>query len=245
MNGKNFFFQRIEVKQMPGFPTGRGFTVSGLCSGVNIIYGPNASGKTTLARAIHILLHGIDPVWTSGRSSGARGGAVKPSVELAAQVRWGDTCWNIHYHYENKHSRPAWQRVGESQSSESPLLVLQELRRHYLFGLPDLLASEEKGEDLVSYILCELYGGYDLAQAYKTLEFKEKFTPTSDCKDLEQQLTDAKEKVRKLQQDQERIFDSLAEVEELRQKQQQAEEAAPEGAPARKGQGGLGSQKEV
>ena len=55
MNLPALFFTLIEIRRMPGFPKG-GLEVDDLCPGVNIIYGPNASGKTTLSRAIHRLL---------------------------------------------------------------------------------------------------------------------------------------------------------------------------------------------
>ena len=59
MNPSELSFRKIEIRRMPGFPSG-GFEVDGLCRGVNVIYGPNASGKTTLSRAIQKLLRPTD-----------------------------------------------------------------------------------------------------------------------------------------------------------------------------------------
>ena len=55
MSKAGLHFKKIQVIRAPGFEN-RGFTVSNLSPGVNIIHGPNASGKTTLARSIQDLL---------------------------------------------------------------------------------------------------------------------------------------------------------------------------------------------
>ena len=60
MTQPDLYFQKIHIRRMPGFPDG-GFTIDDLCQGVNIIYGPNASGKTTLSRAIQKLLRPQEP----------------------------------------------------------------------------------------------------------------------------------------------------------------------------------------
>ena len=44
---------------MPGFGRGE-LELPELCPGVNVVYGPNASGKTTLSRAIQRLLRPSD-----------------------------------------------------------------------------------------------------------------------------------------------------------------------------------------
>ena len=59
MNQPNVSFEKIEIIRAPGFERG-GFTVDDLSPGVNVIYGPNASGKTTLTRAMRRLLQPDD-----------------------------------------------------------------------------------------------------------------------------------------------------------------------------------------
>ncbi len=49
------FFKSIEIRRMPGFQRGD-LALPELSPGINVIYGPNASGKTTLGKAIHYLL---------------------------------------------------------------------------------------------------------------------------------------------------------------------------------------------
>ena len=60
MNQASASFRSIEIRRMPGFQRGE-LALPDLCAGINVIYGPNASGKTTLCRAIHRLLRPADP----------------------------------------------------------------------------------------------------------------------------------------------------------------------------------------
>ncbi|NLZ00964.1 MAG: ATP-binding protein, partial [Pirellulaceae bacterium] len=60
MNQASASFRSIEIRRMPGFQRGD-LALPDLCAGINVIYGPNASGKTTLCRAIHRLLRPADP----------------------------------------------------------------------------------------------------------------------------------------------------------------------------------------
>ncbi|MFW6269187.1 MAG: ATP-binding protein, partial [Bacillota bacterium] len=48
-------FENVNIIKAPGF-TPPGFMVENLNPGINLIYGPNAAGKTTLARAFNYLL---------------------------------------------------------------------------------------------------------------------------------------------------------------------------------------------
>ena len=210
MSRAKFFLEQIEIVRMPGFPTGRGFTVSGLCPGVNIIFGPNASGKTTLARAILILLHSPE------RADG--------DPILKAQVRWGQTVWNLQYQRENKQARCIWQLQDQQISASAPPISIPPiLQRHYCFGLPDLLAAEEKAADLAEHILRELRGGYDLQQAYQDLNFQD---APSQLRKLPEDFRNAQQKVKRLQQEQEESFQRLADLENLHRQHQEAIQAA-------------------
>lgn len=53
MSEDHLCFKRLEIKRMPGIDPG--FSLE-LGSGINIIYGPNASGKTTTAKSLAALL---------------------------------------------------------------------------------------------------------------------------------------------------------------------------------------------
>src|SRR5690606_14222683 len=78
-NDATLAFERIEVRKAPGIHPG--FTIDDLSPDINIVFGPNASGKSTTARAIQTLL------WPH------------PSTlrrhELAASFRLGDDVWTV------------------------------------------------------------------------------------------------------------------------------------------------------
>ena len=55
MSEQGFAFTHVSIRRMPGFEEG-GPAVGGLSGGVNLFHGPNASGKTSLAKAVRALM---------------------------------------------------------------------------------------------------------------------------------------------------------------------------------------------
>ena len=137
-NDATLAFERIEVRKAPGIHPG--FTIDDLSPDINIVFGPNASGKSTTARAIQTLL------WPH------------PSTlrrhELAASFRLGDDVWTV----EADPGRTRRARNGEP--ADPPLLAPIDDRLRYTLGLPDLLASEN--QPLAQAIFKESTGGFDL-----------------------------------------------------------------------------------
>ncbi len=139
-------FRSLSVRRMPGIRDG-GFELNELATGVNIVYGPNASGKTTTARVVETLLWpGRAPdgsIWVSGifELDGARW-----SAELDA-------------------GRARIQRDGEPTGAPHGLPI--EASSRYRLELRDLLEAEDRG--LARAIGLESAGGYDLAAAASVL----------------------------------------------------------------------------
>ena len=131
-------FTRIEIRKAPGITPG--FTIDGLSPDITIVYGPNASGKSTTARAIQAL------IWP--HPSSLRGHALAGSFTLDGAA------WEI----EADAGRVTRTRDGEP--AEPPLLAPIDDRGRYTLGLPDLLASEN--QPLAQVILTESTGGFDL-----------------------------------------------------------------------------------
>ena len=152
MTSPGLSFKRIEIRRMPGFPRG-GIDVDDLCRGVNIIYGPNASGKTTLGRAIQTLLRPPD----SPRE--------ERSLFASLEVD-GDAC-TIDYDL----GRVKFQREGID--ADPPDLAPADVKDRYVLALHDLIRSED-GTDLAGEIVKEAAGGYDIAAARETLGYKDR-----------------------------------------------------------------------
>jgi hypothetical protein len=131
-------FERIEVRRAPGISPG--YTIGDLSPDINIVFGPNASGKSTTARAIQALL------WPHP--------TLLRRHELAAGFVLGGDRWTV----EAGPGRVRRSRNGEP--ADPPLLAPIDDRARYTLGLPDLLASEN--QPLAQAVFRESTGGFDL-----------------------------------------------------------------------------------
>ena len=131
-------FRKVDVRKAPGIDPG--YAIRDLSPDINIVYGPNASGKSTTARAIQAL------IWP--HPSSLRGHALAGDFQLDGE------CW----HVEADAGRVVRSRGGET--ADPPRLAPIDDRVRYTLGLPDLLASEN--EPLAEAILKESTGGFDL-----------------------------------------------------------------------------------
>ncbi len=113
-------FTEIDIRKAPGISPG--FTIRNLSPDINIVYGPNASGKSTTARAIQAL------IWP--HPSSLRGHALGAAFDLEGAH------WTIDADFGRVH------RTRDGQPAEPPLLTPIDDRGRYTLGLPDLLASE-------------------------------------------------------------------------------------------------------
>lgn len=142
-------FERLHVRRMPGFAHG-GFELDGLSAGINVVHGPNASGKTTTARALQALL------WPS---------RAPQTAWLRGAVRVGGEAWTV----ELEAGGARWQREG--QDATAPVLPPVDCRDRYFLSLHDLLAVDDGG--LAVAIARESAGGYDVAGAARALGMRE------------------------------------------------------------------------
>jgi uncharacterized protein YhaN len=131
-------FTTIEVDRAPGISPG--FTIEGLSPDINIIFGPNASGKSTTARAIQAL------IWP--HPSSLRGHHLRAEFDL------GDEHWEI----DADAGRVT--RSQDGQPAVAPVVAPIDDRVRYTLSLHDLLASEN--QPMAQAILKESSGGFDL-----------------------------------------------------------------------------------
>ncbi len=163
---------------MPGFKENAGFGIENLSDGINVIYGPNGSGKTTAARAMNALL------WPDL--------SPEPS-EVTGFFSADDTAWQVTI---LDGARTDCRKNG--RSSPPPPLPAAEAADRYNFALPDLL--QESPEEFAQAIVRETTGGYDLAKAEEETGARNK---TSSWRISEKSALDqARKKVQEIRSEQ-------------------------------------------
>lgn len=189
--------ERLAVRRMPGI-VDRGYELTGLAAGINIIHGPNASGKTTTARALESVL------WPRG---------VAPSrAILGARFHLDGREWSV----EVEGQRAEYQQGGHEASP--PALPPAEARDRYHLSLHELLSAENRA--FADEIVRESAGGYDLAGAAAALQIRQ--TASRWGKEAEA-LKEARARLREayaaedaLQQEERRLAELSANLEEAR-----------------------------
>jgi uncharacterized protein YhaN len=151
MEKSGLIFTELHVRRMYG-EAYDGLHARDLCGGLNIIYGPNAAGKTTLGRALQCVL------WPD---SGDRKSIIEALFTLDGHV------WRIDLDAGNVR----FQRSG--LSADRPTLPLSEDCGRYHLYLHELLqVSEETSKPFARAILQEASGGIDIGEAQTSLDFK-------------------------------------------------------------------------
>ena len=141
-------FREVDIRKAPGIDPG--YAIRDLSPDINIVYGPNASGKSTTARAIQTL------IWP--HPSSLRGHALAGDFELDGES------WRV----EADAGRVVRSCAGEP--ADPPLLAPIDDRVRYTLSLPDLLASEN--QPLAEAILKESTGGFDLDAVARAQGFR-------------------------------------------------------------------------
>lgn len=217
MSGKGLWFKRVDVKRMPGCC---GFSLKNLASGVNVIHGPNASGKSTTARAIRSLL------WPELAPSGS---------EINATFEYDGSQWDA-----MRDGRRTIYRMDATEAS-SPISTEPSRSGAYFLDLFDLLGGDNK--DFAEEIRRELIGGYDIDAVASKLDYKA--NPTQPIKlksaleDSEKVVAAAADLQAKLQEDEGRLDQLKRELTEAEAAQSQVTvlEKALEHARAREEHG--------
>lgn len=201
MSENELHVETIDIQRAPEFLTD-GFRVDGFSDGVNIVHGPNGSGKTALARSIQAALW---PQTAAEESS------------LVGRFSVDDDEWRVDLVSQNA----TYQRNGAE--SNGPSLPSSDQRDRYHLSLHDLLQDKVRNESFARRIQQESIGGYDLAQAHESLSFHG--TPSSkqikefqQAKAARKTLRDAKSAIRDLE-------DQKAKLPRLESKLEAAKEA--------------------
>ncbi len=150
---KKLFFRRLEIHRFPGFRPAEGFSLDGFIPEVNVIYGPNGSGKTTIARVLLSLL------WPSSSPEVCH---VNGNFELE------DETWFV----ENENGSCTYSRNGTEIEGFSFDLPASDQSDRYYLALHNLLQKNIRDIDFARVIARETAGGYDFSAVEDELSFR-------------------------------------------------------------------------
>ncbi len=194
-------FERLAVRRGAGFEA-PGIAVGSLSPRINVIRGPNASGKTTLARAIRTLLWPKEPALADS--------------DLAAILSDGESSWRITF----VDGRVALQRDGVD-AVDGPQVPAAVKSDRYSLCLRELLEAD--GESFAAHIARESAGGYDVDAAREALGFEEptgrRVGITGEVEQARREWVDARER-------QVKLHEERRDLQALQQKREEAEDAA-------------------
>ncbi|HYW03376.1 MAG TPA: hypothetical protein VFA86_05485 [Gammaproteobacteria bacterium] len=192
----------LHIHRLPGIRSG--FPLENLAPGINVVVGPNASGKSSLMRALRAVLYreelqGVTPLFVEA-SFAAEGG------ELYA-VRQG--------------SQLAWQRDG--QPADPPPLPDHRLLPCFTLRIEDLLEQENATDaEIAGRLARELAGGYEVGGIRGAEPFRLK---QGHARKEAQALREAESTLRRRQQEQEQLRRDEARLAGLRDERDRAEQA--------------------
>jgi exonuclease SbcC len=136
--------QRLQIHQLPGFT--QSVTLDHLDPGIHFVSGPNASGKSSLIRALRHLLQPPRPEDPKTLSLSAVFNSDGQRLEV-----------------QRSGSAVTWTKDGEP--SAAPGLPASDSLGSYFITLEDLFIPESTGERaLAAALRRELHGGFDLAK---------------------------------------------------------------------------------
>jgi energy-coupling factor transporter ATP-binding protein EcfA2 len=193
--------RRVEVGRLPGID--EAFRIEGLAPGLNLVLGPNASGKSSICRAVratlwpemqHLDRADVVSLWDR------EGVALR--AELGARVRW--------------------QRDGVD--ADPPPLPDEHLADCYTVGLRDLLTPDgETDRDLADRIRVRMAGGYDLRPVAARFEIRRTHGRTE-----EREVSEAERELRRLEGERRRLAEEEDGLAALRAQLEDARSAAAE-----------------
>ncbi len=209
MNRSSLVFKSIEVRRFRGFQEREHefkLPSDTFSAGLNIIHGPNASGKTTAALAMQEL------IWPDTHA--------KSRLSLTGRYNIGADEWQLEIDSGNL----VWQHLNGSR--ERPEIPAGPMRKSYHLALHELLKADD--HDLARLIQNEINGGLDIQAAGDNLGFSDRIPKNTvgQCRRLQA----TKAAVARLQKAQHSLVVQSEELERLRVEKENASQARDMGA---------------
>ncbi len=201
MENKSLAIREIEIRRFLGFQRQEDeFRIGkdSISSGINILFGPNGSGKTTTALALQTLM------WPQ-----VNGG---PPPTLNGNWSLNDDEWDVSIDAGFTRFR-----CNGSEASP-PALAPADWKDRYRLSLHELLHTDD--QHLAAQIQNEIDGGYDLRAASEALGFT-KAIPSLNVRQF-RELKDANRKVEELTRTQRALASEESELSKLESKRTQA-----------------------
>ena len=193
--------EELNIVRAPGFET-EGFALDGFSSGINLVHGPNAAGKTTTADSIERLL------WPDAADDGE---------QLVGQLMLNGERWRV----DVVNGHVECQRNG--QEAAAPNLPSVEQRDRYRLSLHDLLQQETRNESFAKTIERESAGGCDLSAAHDELNYRD--SPITRRKGVYQDADEAVETWRDERTDAKGLEEERSRLTKLRNELEEAKQA--------------------
>ncbi len=194
--------RRLHIRRMPGIDDG--FYADGLDDGVKLIVGPNASGKSTICRAVRALL------WPDDFPD--------ESVSITADFRSGGDSYQV----TRERKKVSWQKNGID--IPGPELPGSHVARCFTLGIPDLLPLQGNATDekIASEIRRQMSGGYDIRGVVNkqfTVSDRRGSIAERKLRDKSKELNEIKNAQRALADEEDRLLELEAELLEAREAQ--------------------------
>ncbi len=191
---------RLNLRSAPGLPDG--LDEFQFKPGLNILFGPNASGKTTTARAMKTL------IWLSRYSR-------SPELVLDGSYRVNDDDYSVIW------ERGYMEIQKNRQKADVLDLPIPDKVSMYDLSVTDLLSSSD--EDFASIIWQGVMGGLDLQKAAANLKVSYDL-PTKRIAQFKE-FDQAQSEVRKIRQEQQNLFAQQNDLQQKRRELKQAKTA--------------------
>ena len=214
--------RRIAIRRLPGIPR-PGFELGGFADGINVVVGPNASGKTSIPRAVRAVLYGRE----LARESIDVEAEFAPGVRERERDGEGDGTGGAEGVIQAARIGGALVWTRDGQRIEAPALPEHRFVSCYTLHLEDLLAGDaDTDADIAQRLMREMAGGYDLDAARDECGFgaapRVGQTEAREVSDAETDLRRRQGQYRELQREEE----GLGALERERREAREAEREA-------------------